>query len=227
MFHRSQHTKEPIAIVGMSFRLPGGNNIDEFWEMMINGKEAIRPLPSFRWKREHITRQCTDRTVQGGFLSIPVDEFDAKFFGISPKEAEFLDPQQRLLHEVSWEALEDAQIDPHTLKGTQTGVFCGSWLHDYKDIALKSSDVEFFRVYMGNSLAPEVKKFINHLHYCKVTYLKKPISSISRPPDFPTFWRLRDLRLPRNLVALLQLSQFTWLAKVCKIMKPTWRWHVG
>ncbi len=144
---------EPIAIVGMSFRLPGGNSPDEFWNLLINGQEAIQVLPPFRWTTDHCIIPCKNRKIEAGFLNVPIDEFDAKFFGISPKEAVFLDPQQRLLHEVSWEALEDAMIDPHTLHGSQTGIYVGSWIHDYKDLAVRSSDVDFFRVYMGNSIA--------------------------------------------------------------------------
>ncbi|CAL8093606.1 unnamed protein product [Orchesella dallaii] len=147
------HKNEPIAIVGMSFRLPGSNNVDEFWDLLINGKEGIKPVPSFRWNRGHVCWPSKNKKMEAGFLKVPIDEFDAKFFGISPKESVFLDPQQRLLHEVTWEAFEDAAIDPSSLRGTNTGVFVGSWLQDYKDIACRSVDLDFFRTYMGTSIA--------------------------------------------------------------------------
>jgi len=147
------YQNEPIAIVGLSFRLPGGNDTDEFWDLLINGRDAIQQLPSFRWSQEHTCFAPKNKKMQAGFLSQPIDEFDAKFFGISPKEVVYLDPQQRLLHELTWEALEDAAIDPLSLRGTNTGVFVGSWLSDYKDIAHSSFDVDFFRTYMGTSIA--------------------------------------------------------------------------
>lgn len=146
---------DPIAIIGISCRLPGANNLDEFWKLLIEGREGIRELPSHRWKKGHTitTASSKCRKTNGGFLDLPVDEFDAKFFNISPKEAEFLDPQQRLLHEITWEALEDAAIDPLSIQGDHVGVFVGSWIHDYKDIAVKTADRDFFRIYMGNSIA--------------------------------------------------------------------------
>lgn len=173
--------KDPVAIIGISCRLPGANNLDEFWKLLIEGREGITQLPANRWKKEHTitTASAKCRKTNGGFLDFPIDEFDAKFFNLSTKEAEFLDPQQRLLHEITWEALEDAGIDPLSLRGQHVGVFVGSWIHDYRhlfqsfkkhikglmlllcinfhifcrDIAVKSQDRDFFRIYMGNSLA--------------------------------------------------------------------------
>jgi pimaricinolide synthase PimS1 len=99
------------------------------------------------------------REVQAGFLKCPVDAFDGKFFGISPADLIYTDPQQRLLMEVVWEALEDAVIDPQSLKGTTTGVFVGSWTSDYRDLIndqgmnkIDAELTEFHRLYMGNSL---------------------------------------------------------------------------
>ncbi|ODM92764.1 Acyl-CoA Delta(11) desaturase, partial [Orchesella cincta] len=103
-----QGSGEPIVVVGMSCRLPGANNIDEFWNILSKGINTVRPVPPSRWGRNHSFIQSKDKTQSAGFLSTPIDEFDYKFFGISPREAELLDPQQRLLHEVTWEALEDA-----------------------------------------------------------------------------------------------------------------------
>lgn len=146
---------DPIAIVGMSCRYPEANNLDEFWKLLIEGREGIQQLPSHRWNEGHTITSANSkcRGTSGGFLNFSIDEFDPKFFGISQKEAEFLDPQQRILHELTWEALEDAAIDPMSLRSTHAGVFVGSWIHDYKDIAVKTADRDFFRIYMGNSLA--------------------------------------------------------------------------
>lgn len=146
-------TNEPVAVVGISCRMPSAQNVDEFWNLLIEGREGIQLLPSHRWTKDATICHAQNRNAYGGFLNEPVDEFDAKFFGLSPKEAVFLDPQQRLLHEVTWEALEDASINPQSLRGTHTGVFVGSWLQDYKDIVVRAADLDFYRVYMGNSIA--------------------------------------------------------------------------
>ncbi|CAL8085265.1 unnamed protein product, partial [Orchesella dallaii] len=147
------HNMESIAIVGMSCRYPSANNLEEFWSLLLNGEDGTGTVPDFRWLREHSTINPPDcRKINAGFLKYPVEEFDSKFFGISPKEMESMDPQHRLLHEVVWEALEDAAVNPISLEGSNGGVFIGSWLYDYKDILNRSGDTDFFRKYMGNSI---------------------------------------------------------------------------
>jgi len=150
--------EEPIAIIGMACRLPASNDIEEFWNLLINKGDAIKKVPEWRWPEEQVKttgdkeKMKDYRERQAGWLKCPVDEFDAKFFGMSPKELEFTDPQQRLLLEVSWEALEDAAIDPTSLHGTPTGIFTGTWKSDYFDMMNQVSfgQDEFFRSYMGN-----------------------------------------------------------------------------
>ncbi|ABM13927.1 beta-ketoacyl synthase [Mycolicibacterium vanbaalenii PYR-1] len=129
---------EPIAVVGIGCRLPGGvDNADDFWKLLCDGESGVIRVPADRWDADQY--YSSDYSVpgticnrEGGFLtSWQPDEFDAEFFSIAPREAAAMDPQQRLLLEVAWEALEDAGINPRTLRGTSTGVFIGLTTNDY------------------------------------------------------------------------------------------------
>jgi len=132
---------DPIAIVGMACRFPGGaNDPRSFWELLREGVDAITEVPPERWNASrfhHVNAAAPGRTVSrwGGFAS-NAEAFDASFFGIAPREAARMDPQQRWLAEVTWEAIEDAGLAPERISGTRTGVFVGISHSDYPNLVI-------------------------------------------------------------------------------------------
>ncbi|WP_257460225.1 type I polyketide synthase [Archangium lipolyticum] len=127
---------EPVAIIGMGCRFPGGGTDPEsYWNLLCNGVDAVTEVPPSRWTREDMARLDPEALEKlgarwGSFID-QVDRFDADFFGISPREAHRMDPQQRILLEVAWEALERAGQDMTRLAGSRTGVFVGLYSDDY------------------------------------------------------------------------------------------------
>src|SRR3954468_23995092 len=134
---------EPIAVVGMGCRLPGGvNNPGEYWRLLCDGSSGIVRVPAERWDAD--AYYSADQTVpgtictrEGGFLtSWKPDEFDAEFFGMSPREAAGMDPQQRLLLEVAWEALENGGITAQAIRWKRKSVFVGLTMNEYSHLAV-------------------------------------------------------------------------------------------
>ncbi|NET44014.1 type I polyketide synthase [Okeania sp. SIO2B3] len=131
-----------IAIIGIACRFPGGaDNPQKFWSLLRDGIDGITEVPPSRWDIEQYYHPDKNQPGKissryGGFIS-NVDKFDAEFFQISPREAKYIDPQQRILLEENWKALENAGINPQSLAGTETGVFVGLAFHDYEQLQYK------------------------------------------------------------------------------------------
>jgi acyl transferase domain-containing protein/acyl carrier protein len=132
-----QSTREPLAIIGIGCRLPGGaHTAESYWNLLCSETDATRTVPETRWNADKYYDPNPAKvgkmvTRRGGFLD-EIDQFDPQFFGISPREANLLDPQQRLLLQTTWEALEDGGISADGLAGAQVGVFVGGFTLDYQ-----------------------------------------------------------------------------------------------
>ena len=152
--------REPIAIVGMACRYPGGvDSPDSLWRLVDEGRDGTSEFPADRgWDLASLyhpdpARKGTSYTRRGGFL-LDAADFDAGFFGISPNEAMSMDTQQRLILETCWEAVETAGIDPSSLRGSRTGVFCGVVYNDYELTAPEGADE--LEGYLINGSSPNI-----------------------------------------------------------------------
>ncbi|MFS0762817.1 SDR family NAD(P)-dependent oxidoreductase [Peribacillus phoenicis] len=129
-----------IAIVGLSAKFPGANSVEEFWGNLMAGKSSISMVPPERWywQKYHgdLNQNGKSSVNMGGFIS-NIDKFDPAFFGISPAEAKLMDPQQRILLQQVWKALENSGHKPSLLSGEEVGVFIGSFTNDYNNLLIK------------------------------------------------------------------------------------------
>ncbi len=158
---RRRQSDEDVAIIGMACGFPEASHYEQFWQNVISGKNSITEIPIERWDwRNHSTN-----SKWGGFID-DIDKFDAGFFGISPKEAESMDPQQRLMLELSWACLEDAGIVPTQWFGKSVGVFLGMCNYDYKELEEKIADgiPSHFLTGTANTIAPNRLSYFYNFH---------------------------------------------------------------
>ena len=134
---------EPLAIIGMGCRFPGARNVNDFWDLLANGVDAVTEVPRERWDLSSVysadVQEPAKMVTRWGAFVDDVDLFDPQFFGISPREASLMDPQQRLLLEVAWEALESSGVPARSLEGSRTGVFTGVCTSRLRDVAAERS----------------------------------------------------------------------------------------
>ena len=161
--------KEPLAIVGIGCRFPGGaNSPNAFWKMLCAGTDAIREIPENRWSMAAhydpvVGRPAKSISKWGGFID-DIDRFDSAFFGISAREADGMDPQQRLLLEATWDALEDGGQSLENIRGSRTGVFVGISTTDYATLQSDASGRNVADVYSATGSAFSIAA--NRISYC-------------------------------------------------------------
>jgi myxalamid-type polyketide synthase MxaE and MxaD len=144
-----EQAREAIAIVGIGCRLPGGvRSADDFWQLLIDGLDGVSVMPGQRWGDP--AGRAGQAPLTGGFLD-DVESFDARFFGVAPREARQLDPQQRLFLEVGWDALEDAGCTRQELRASSTGVFVGANSTDHLQLTLSDTRAIDMYTVVGNA----------------------------------------------------------------------------
>ncbi len=153
----SKSNQNDVAIIGMSCRFPGAENVDEFWENLKKGVDSIQEINAEQWNEKNWYNQDprhknTSYSKWGGFIK-DSDKFDSLFFGISPHEAELMDPQQRVFLEECWKTLEDANYTSKTLDKKNVGVFVGAGAGDYQHLLTQSRAIKDGYSFMGNSQA--------------------------------------------------------------------------
>ncbi|WP_459480611.1 amino acid adenylation domain-containing protein [Clostridium saccharoperbutylacetonicum] len=146
---------DDIAIIGVSAVMPQSDNLDDFWTSIKEGKCLITEIPEDRWNWRNYykkNKQDKDKTnvIWGGFIK-DADKFDSEFFGLSPREAKLMDPQQRISLELAWKAIEDAGYNPREISGSKTGVFIGVAGHDYDELVKKSNIDSYAQALTGNA----------------------------------------------------------------------------
>ncbi|CAM2843916.1 polyketide synthase, type I [Legionella steigerwaltii] len=153
---QNEKSFDPVAIIGMSCRLPSANTPQEFWELLCQGHNVISPIPDERWELLKGTREPEQRDANlpywGGYLQ-RIEAFDAYFFGISPREAMRMDPQQRILLEVAYESLEDAGLTVETLAGSNMGVFSSLYASQFSHLQKLDSDMDALFIPTGSAIS--------------------------------------------------------------------------
>lgn len=157
MVTKARSVLAETAVIGVSCRFPGASSVDEFWNLLAEGRNSVRPRPSGRWSVERFLRIGEPEpgftyTFAGGYIDNPFG-FDPTAFGISPREAQQMDPQQRMLLELTWHALEDAGIPPLSIAGRNVGVYVGASMVDYQSGASHDPAVMESHFMTGNSLS--------------------------------------------------------------------------
>ena len=144
--------RQPIAIVGLAGRFPGGESLAEFWTSLLAGRCRSQGLPPGRHlHRDGLPVDDADAVCRHGAFLAEVDRFDAEFFQIAPVEAQYLDPQHRMLLETSWHALEEAGINPDRLRGGRAGVYAGVCGNDYRELVAASDGARSIYIATGTS----------------------------------------------------------------------------
>ncbi len=197
---------EPIAVVGIGCRFPGGANTPEaFWKLLHAGVDAVTEVPKHRWDIDQYFSPDPDAfgktyTRWGAFIE-DVDKFDAAFFGVSPREAVSMDPQQRVLLEVTWEALEHAGIAASSLAGSATAVYVGLSAHDYSLELAEAVGMRHGDAYSPTGTAPSVAagrlSYVLGLHGPNVAIDTACSSSLTA-----MHWAVQSLRLGEANLAL-------------------------
>ena len=136
-----KHNTETTAVIGIACRFPGANNYNQYWQNLERGINSISEIPLQRWEVEKYysaSPEVPNKTISkwGGLIE-GMDLFDAQFFGISPREAKKMDPQHRIMLELSWSCIEDAGYSPSKLSGSPVGVFIGACNYDYDQLQHK------------------------------------------------------------------------------------------
>ncbi len=156
-----QQQHEPIAIIGMGCRFPGGaNSPEQYWDLLANSVDAIQETPADRWDVERFYDADAETMGKiasrfGGYID-EIDQFDPDFFGISPKEANLMDPQQRLFLQVAWEALESAGQTRESMAGSLTGVFVGMHSHSIDYYLMQTQALNEIEMYTGTGTSHSV-----------------------------------------------------------------------
>ncbi|AIK95637.1 hypothetical protein ID47_01080 [Candidatus Paracaedibacter acanthamoebae] len=161
---KEEASSNDIAIIGMSCFFPGSSSLEAFWDNLIANRDLIKEVPKWRWDWQtyYGDKENQTKVKWGGFIE-DIDKFDNQFFNISPKEAELMDPQQRILLQAVWQAVEDAGYNHQNISGSLTGVFIGASTYDYAEILQKYGETSA-HVPSGNAhsiLANRVSYYLN------------------------------------------------------------------